>query len=212
VKPGDVCSQGEDFFEPHRRTGHREEKRESDATVLETDEATGGVLQFEIPILGVSLIQVLNSFGQVPCRPILQNPRRSGHSIVFVYAQRLGAIASNSWATLYATVTKPSGGTGQVRPSTLHVGGDVSTGAGGGRYDSQNAWEGRGFGRNGGANSRNPKGRRGGLLRWEQRWYELEGQLNLGSYNRFAARRTCLSIQVTSGVVEGLITNFHLPL
>jgi len=41
----------------------RREERETSATVLETDEAT---VQFEIPILGASLIQVLDSFGQVP--------------------------------------------------------------------------------------------------------------------------------------------------
>jgi len=66
VKPGRFAGR-EDFFEPHR---HREErKRGLSATVLETDEATGGrVLQFEILHLGVSL-QVLDSFGQVPLPP-----------------------------------------------------------------------------------------------------------------------------------------------
>jgi len=39
VKPGRRCSQGRGFFEPH---GRREEESLS-ATVLETDEATGGV-------------------------------------------------------------------------------------------------------------------------------------------------------------------------
>jgi len=40
VKPGRFCSQGRGFFfEPH---GRREERESLSATVLETDEATGG--------------------------------------------------------------------------------------------------------------------------------------------------------------------------
>ena len=93
VKPGRRLQPGARiFFEPHR---HGEETESLSATVLETDEATGGrVLQFEIPILGASLIQVLDSFGQMPLPPYITKSQADQSQYQTVYAQRLGAIAA----------------------------------------------------------------------------------------------------------------------
>jgi len=85
-----------------------ERKRESEATVLETDEATGGVCCSLKYLFRCVFDSGVDSFGQV-CRPILKSARSGQYQTV--YAQRLGAIGSNSWATLYATVTKPIAGT-----------------------------------------------------------------------------------------------------
>jgi S-adenosylmethionine:tRNA ribosyltransferase-isomerase len=99
VKPGRRLQPGARiFFEQHRHREHREEGEEREslsATVLETDEATGGrVLQFELPTLGVSLLQVLDSFGQVPLPPYITNSQADRSQYQTVYAQRLGAIAA----------------------------------------------------------------------------------------------------------------------
>ncbi len=93
VKPGRRLQPGARiFFEPHR---HREETESLSATVLETDEATGGrVLQFEIPIPGASLIQVLDSFGQMPLPPYITKSQADQSQYQTVYAQQLGAIAA----------------------------------------------------------------------------------------------------------------------
>lgn len=93
VKPGRRLQPGARiFFEPHR---HGEETESLSATVLETDEATGGrVLQFEIPILGASLIQVLDSFGQMPLPPYITKSQADQSQYQTVYAQQLGAIAA----------------------------------------------------------------------------------------------------------------------
>lgn len=65
------------------------------ATVLETDEATGGrLLQFEVPMLGVSLIQLLDVFGQVPLPPYITDSQAEMEQYQTVYAQQPGAIAA----------------------------------------------------------------------------------------------------------------------
>jgi len=165
------------------------------------------VLQFEIPILGVSLIQVLDSFGQVPLPPI-QIPRR----IVTVSdGLRLGAIAAPT-AGLHFTPQLLSQlqerGIGSAFV-TLHVGvgtfrpvqvEDVTT---------HKMGVGRGFGRNGGAIHQTQG--EVGLLRWEQRYELWKGQLN-GQLQPFCGKT---NLFIYPGyqwrVVEGLITNFHLP-
>lgn len=96
VKPGKRLKPGARiFFEPQRRRGHREEIESLSATVLETDEATGGrLLQFEVPMLGVSLIQLLDVFGQVPLPPYITDSQAEMEQYQTVYAQQPGAIAA----------------------------------------------------------------------------------------------------------------------
>ena len=64
------------------------------ATVLATDEATGGrLLQFDLPS-GLSLTQVLDTFGQVPLPPYITNSQAAAEQYQTVYAQQPGAVAA----------------------------------------------------------------------------------------------------------------------
>jgi S-adenosylmethionine:tRNA ribosyltransferase-isomerase len=64
------------------------------ATVLEIDEATGGrLLQFDVPA-GVSLIQLLDSFGHVPLPPYITDSQADLEQYQTVYAQQPGAVAA----------------------------------------------------------------------------------------------------------------------
>ncbi len=96
VKPGRRLKPGTRIvFEPQRHKGHTEERASLSATVLETDEATGGrLLQFEVPILGGSLVQLLEEFGQVPIPPYITASQAQMEQYQTVYAQRSGAIAA----------------------------------------------------------------------------------------------------------------------
>ncbi|MBW4576807.1 MAG: tRNA preQ1(34) S-adenosylmethionine ribosyltransferase-isomerase QueA [Aphanothece sp. CMT-3BRIN-NPC111] len=64
------------------------------ATVLGKDEATGGrILQFEVPA-GVSFTQLLEQFGQVPLPPYITASQSQPEQYQTVYAERLGAVAA----------------------------------------------------------------------------------------------------------------------
>nr|WP_235018838.1 tRNA preQ1(34) S-adenosylmethionine ribosyltransferase-isomerase QueA [Tolypothrix sp. NIES-4075] len=64
------------------------------ATVLETDEATGGrLLQFDLPE-GVSLVELLDVFGEVPLPPYITQSKAESEQYQTVYAQHPGAIAA----------------------------------------------------------------------------------------------------------------------
>jgi S-adenosylmethionine:tRNA ribosyltransferase-isomerase len=64
------------------------------ATVVETDKATGGrLLQFELPP-GVSLLQVLDVFGEVPLPPYITASEAEDEQYQTVYAKHPGAIAA----------------------------------------------------------------------------------------------------------------------
>ena len=64
------------------------------ATVLEVDESTGGrLLKFDVPN-NLSLLQVIDSFGKMPLPPYITNSQANDHEYQTVYAQNLGAIAS----------------------------------------------------------------------------------------------------------------------
>jgi S-adenosylmethionine:tRNA ribosyltransferase-isomerase len=64
------------------------------ATVLATDAETGGrLLQFHVPS-GVSVIQLLDAFGQVPLPPYITNSQAGLEQYQTVYAQKLGAVAA----------------------------------------------------------------------------------------------------------------------
>lgn len=64
------------------------------ATILSTDAATGGrLLQFDTPS-GVSVIELLESFGQVPLPPYITSSQAGSEQYQTVYAQNPGAIAA----------------------------------------------------------------------------------------------------------------------
>lgn len=64
------------------------------ATVLATDKETGGrVLQFDLPS-GVSVIQLLEFFGRVPLPPYITNSQASLEQYQTIYADRPGAVAA----------------------------------------------------------------------------------------------------------------------
>nr|WP_109008568.1 tRNA preQ1(34) S-adenosylmethionine ribosyltransferase-isomerase QueA [Nostoc commune] len=64
------------------------------ATVLETDAATGGrLLQFDVPE-GKSLIQLLEVFGEVPLPPYITTSEAADEQYQTVYAKQPGAIAA----------------------------------------------------------------------------------------------------------------------
>lgn len=64
------------------------------ATVLETDAATGGrLLQFDVPE-GKSLVQLLEVFGEVPLPPYITASKAADDQYQTVYAQEPGAIAA----------------------------------------------------------------------------------------------------------------------
>ncbi|AFZ60610.1 tRNA preQ1(34) S-adenosylmethionine ribosyltransferase-isomerase QueA [Anabaena cylindrica FACHB-243] len=64
------------------------------ATVLETDAATGGrLLQFDLPE-HISLVQVLEDFGEIPLPPYITASTAADEQYQTVYAQEQGAIAA----------------------------------------------------------------------------------------------------------------------
>lgn len=64
------------------------------ATVLETDAATGGrLLQFDVPE-GMSLVQLLDVFGEVPLPPYITGSEAVDEQYQTVYAKQPGAIAA----------------------------------------------------------------------------------------------------------------------
>jgi S-adenosylmethionine:tRNA ribosyltransferase-isomerase len=98
VKPGKRLQPGARiFFERQRLAGELGEAHSSTllgATVLDKDEATGGrLLQFDVPF-GVSLMQLLDSFGQMPLPPYIKDSQADFAQYQTVYAQQLGAIAA----------------------------------------------------------------------------------------------------------------------
>ncbi len=64
------------------------------ATVLERDETTGGrLLQFDVP-LGVSFWEMLEEYGEMPLPPYITASQSQPEEYQTVYAQRQGAIAA----------------------------------------------------------------------------------------------------------------------
>jgi S-adenosylmethionine:tRNA ribosyltransferase-isomerase len=106
VKPGRRLKQGAKIFFKARGdegVGGDEGKNTSlspssphllTATVLETDAATGGrLLQFDLPE-GKSLVQLLEVFGEVPLPPYITASEAADEQYQTVYAQYPGAIAA----------------------------------------------------------------------------------------------------------------------
>lgn len=64
------------------------------ATVLQTDEETGGrLLQFDLPS-GVSLLECLDKFGEVPFPPYITDTKAASEQYQTVYAKNPGAVAA----------------------------------------------------------------------------------------------------------------------
>lgn len=101
VKPGKSFKLGAKIiFEP-RELGIRDYKDSSPvpspqltATVLETDAVTGGrLLQFDVPE-GKTLVQLLEVFGEVPLPPYITTSSAADEQYQTVYAKQPGAIAA----------------------------------------------------------------------------------------------------------------------
>ncbi|MDZ8242341.1 MAG: tRNA preQ1(34) S-adenosylmethionine ribosyltransferase-isomerase QueA [Nostoc sp. ChiQUE01a] len=108
VKPGKRFKRGAKIFFEVRQLGIRDWEESSlapnsqsplpspqlTATVLETDAATGGrLLQFDVPE-GKSLVQLLEVFGEVPLPPYITASEAADEQYQTVYAQQPGAIAA----------------------------------------------------------------------------------------------------------------------
>ncbi len=103
VKPGKRFKAGAKIlFEPRGVGGDEGEKGATSsssppdltATVLETDEATGGrLLQFDLPD-GMSLVELLDVFGEVPLPPYITASDAQNEQYQTVYARNPGAVAA----------------------------------------------------------------------------------------------------------------------
>lgn len=101
VKPGKSFKQGAKIIFEARQLGIRDQKDfypvkspQLTATVIETDTATGGrLLQFDVPE-GKSLVQLLEVFGEVPLPPYITASEAADDQYQTVYAKQPGAIAA----------------------------------------------------------------------------------------------------------------------
>jgi len=101
VKPGKRFKRGAKIIFEARELGTRRISTQSPvpspqltATVLETDAATGGrLLQFDVPE-GKSLVQLLDVFGEVPLPPYITGSEADDEQYQTVYAKQPGAIAA----------------------------------------------------------------------------------------------------------------------
>ncbi|MBD2296547.1 tRNA preQ1(34) S-adenosylmethionine ribosyltransferase-isomerase QueA [Anabaena sphaerica FACHB-251] len=91
VKPGKHFKVGTKIIFDGDRSALGTELR---ATVVERDEATGGrLLQFDVPE-NMSLVQVLEKFGEIPLPPYINASTAADEQYQTVYAQEQGAIAA----------------------------------------------------------------------------------------------------------------------
>ena len=187
------------------------------ATVLETDAATGGrVLQFEVPEKSVSLVQMLEEFGQVPLPPYITDSQADRSQYQTVYAQQPGAIAAPT-AGLHFTpqlLSKLQNRGINSAFVTLHVGvgtfrpvevEDVTTHKMHGEWVEVSAETVEKI-----RKTQSQKGRIIAVGTTAVR--ALEGAAESGQLQPFCGKT---SLFIYPGyrwrVVEGLITNFHLP-
>ncbi|MBD1216660.1 MAG: tRNA preQ1(34) S-adenosylmethionine ribosyltransferase-isomerase QueA [Aphanizomenon flos-aquae Clear-A1] len=91
VKPGKRFKVGSEIIFTAVDDGEQQELR---ATVVESDPGTGGrLLQFDLPP-EVPLVQVLGKFGQIPLPPYITASTAADEQYQTVYAQEQGAIAA----------------------------------------------------------------------------------------------------------------------
>ncbi len=97
VKPGKRFKLGAKLVFTAARQGdgnHFDLADELTATILSTDEATGGrLLQFDVPG-GMSLMGLLDVFGEVPLPPYITDSQAEDEQYQTVYAKNPGAIAA----------------------------------------------------------------------------------------------------------------------
>jgi S-adenosylmethionine:tRNA ribosyltransferase-isomerase len=103
VKPGKRFKAGAKILFEARGVGRDEGEKgttssssppDLTATVLETDEATGGrLLQFDLPD-GMSLVELLDVFGEVPLPPYITASDAQNEQYQTVYARNPGAVAA----------------------------------------------------------------------------------------------------------------------
>ncbi|MEH1968227.1 MAG: tRNA preQ1(34) S-adenosylmethionine ribosyltransferase-isomerase QueA [Nostoc sp.] len=101
VKPGKSFKQGAKIIFEAKQLGIREQEDsypvpspQLTATVLQTDPSTGGrLLQFDVPE-GKSLVQLLEVFGEVPLPPYITTSEAADEQYQTVYAKQPGAIAA----------------------------------------------------------------------------------------------------------------------
>ncbi|MBE9006336.1 tRNA preQ1(34) S-adenosylmethionine ribosyltransferase-isomerase QueA [Fortiea sp. LEGE XX443] len=92
VKPGKRFKSGSKIIFPCKRLG--DGLSQLTATVLETDGATGGrLLQFDVPP-GKSLVELLDKFGEIPLPPYITTTAAADEQYQTVYAEQPGAIAA----------------------------------------------------------------------------------------------------------------------
>ena len=122
VKPGRKLKIGTKIVFPARDPGG--EIPEISATVIERDEATGGrLLKFDLPD-DIPLLQVLEDFGELPLPPYIDASESTPEQYQTVYAKVPGAIAAPTAGLHFTTelLAKLSEmGVGQTHV-TLHVG------------------------------------------------------------------------------------------
>ncbi|MBD2437936.1 tRNA preQ1(34) S-adenosylmethionine ribosyltransferase-isomerase QueA [Nostoc sp. FACHB-110] len=93
VKPGKRFKTGSEIIFPSKAGGLSQNSTLT-AKVLETDTATGGrLLQFNLPA-GKSLVEVLDTFGEIPLPPYITTTQAADEQYQTVYAQQPGAIAA----------------------------------------------------------------------------------------------------------------------
>lgn len=91
VKPGKRFKMGSEIIFTAGGDGNKQELR---ATVVESDLETGGrLLQFDLPP-AVPLVQVLGKFGQIPLPPYITASTAADEQYQTVYAAEQGAIAA----------------------------------------------------------------------------------------------------------------------
>ncbi|WP_414529630.1 tRNA preQ1(34) S-adenosylmethionine ribosyltransferase-isomerase QueA [Nodularia chucula] len=96
VKPGKRFQTGSQIIFPPRELGSQNDSPSLPlkATVIETDQATGGrLLQFDVPE-DKPLVEVLHQFGEIPLPPYITASTAADEQYQTVYAQQPGAIAA----------------------------------------------------------------------------------------------------------------------
>ncbi len=94
VKPGKRFKIGSQIFFEARGNDDNAQFSMLTATVIDSDTATGGrLLKFDLPN-GKSLVQVLGQFGEIPLPPYITDSKAADDQYQTVYAQTPGAVAA----------------------------------------------------------------------------------------------------------------------
>jgi S-adenosylmethionine:tRNA ribosyltransferase-isomerase len=97
VKPGKRFKLGSKIIFPYKGVPQLDNDSSAPvltATVLDNDAPTGGrLLQFDVPE-GKSLVEVLDTFGEIPLPPYITTTQAADEQYQTVYAQQPGAIAA----------------------------------------------------------------------------------------------------------------------